>query len=83
MGAGRRRGWCCRYFLRGRKDLSLSPPFFPPTSHPPTFLCCSKIEARTRQILTGKDINDLYDSGVVVSESVAEGEGVERIKVDE
>ena len=40
----------------------------------------SRIEAETKQALAGKDINDIYDEGVV-DEAYAEGEGVERTKV--
>lgn len=42
-----------------------------------------KVEALTRQALEGKDVNDLYDdAGPVVDEAFAEGDGVERTKVE-
>jgi hypothetical protein len=42
----------------------------------------SKIEAQTRQVLSGKDINDLYDGeAAAVEESFAEGDGVLREQV--
>jgi recombination protein RecA len=43
-----------------------------------------KVEALTRQALEGKDVNDLYDdAGPVVDEAFAEGDGVERTKVED
>ena len=42
-------------------------------------LACSKIEEQTRAVLSGKDINDIYDDGgEMVEESFAEGDGVLR-----
>lgn len=41
-----------------------------------------KIEEQTRQVLSGKDINDIYEDGAeVVEESFAEGDGVLREQV--
>lgn len=44
-----------------------------------------KIESQTRQVLSGKDINDLYEDeqAPAVEESFAEGDGVLREAVDE
>jgi len=44
----------------------------------------ARIELQTRAALAGTDINDLYDAGVPAKlEALAEGDGVERVKVDE
>ena len=41
-----------------------------------------KIEDHTRSVLSGQDINEIYDTGVpVVDEAFAEGDGVERVTV--
>ena len=42
----------------------------------------SKIESQTRQVLSGVDINDIYEaSAPAVDEAFAEGDGVERVTV--
>lgn len=53
----------------------------PPPAHPcsPRPAWRSKIEAQTRAVLSGKDINELYEKeALVVDEAFAEGEGVVR-----
>ena len=75
------RRWCCgngrsvlicvwvgfgRWHCRVLKAVGL-----PPVS--------AKIEEQTRAVLSGKDINDIYDDGgEMVEESFAEGDGVLR-----
>jgi hypothetical protein len=46
------------------------------------FRFCSKIEERTRHVLSGRDVNELYDVAPV-DEAVAEGDDVERTSVVE
>jgi hypothetical protein len=49
----------------------------PPLALP--LAACSKIEAQTRAVLSGQDINALYEKeNLVVDEAFAEGEGVVR-----
>ena len=44
-------------------------------------IVCRKIEEHTRMLLSGKDINDIYDD-IVVDEATAEGDDVERTRVE-
>ena len=60
--------------------VDVTPHLPPPRPRRRAVLACSKIEEQTRAVLSGTDINDIYDDGgnLVVEESFAEGDGVLR-----